>query len=204
MTRTKETARTTLFTSKGPKHISDYSLFVLASLTDFRLMTFHHNGFWKVKPVFRQWLLFWIFVSFKNTLNTPWEVLFQHFSFSQKHTHPLIQYKISSYHISHGTNWNCAPCLDGREMLCLCVYTVTGTRRWQLLWLLRLWWACAPFSHISKASHLYVVVQVFSCAFILSLNAVWVHCWAPETLPGSITWHPTFNALHPSSTTSAY
>lgn len=123
MTHTKETARTTLFTSKGPKHVSDYSLFVSASLTDFRLMTFHHNGFWKVKPVFRLWLLFWIFVSFKNTLNTPWEVLFQHFSFSQKHTHPLIQYKISSYHISHGTNLNCAPCLDGREMLCLCVYT---------------------------------------------------------------------------------
>lgn len=45
MTHTNETSRTTLLTSKGPKHSSDEGVFIQTNLTDFQLMTLHHNGF---------------------------------------------------------------------------------------------------------------------------------------------------------------
>lgn len=41
MTHTNET----LHTSKGPKHGSDQGVFVQTHLTDFQLMSLHHNGF---------------------------------------------------------------------------------------------------------------------------------------------------------------
>lgn len=114
------------------------------------------------------------YFSFKNTINTPWEMLFWHYGFSQKRIsiYSVQQFLASKYHVEQ--IWIVPHVWTNPKYFTL-VPTPSGRADQAAA-------SMAPWSvvrmrhfHTFPKSLASVAIKVFFCLLLLLLNAVWVH-----------------------------